>query len=468
MERFATPQWGDAVCADPAGPVRAGAHGPVPPAGGGQGASRYASRVLPLSASEHQSVGWGFRRFPSGPSRSPPTEDPTVKIAIHRSMQQSRPCRLGRCADCGGVNRSPLVGRWSGAGWLGIDACAGGHSTGVNREKGSRCRKTLRTPWSSAPGPNGLVAANVLADAGWDVVVLEASRDRRRGALRRGHRARLPQRPVQRVLPAGGRVAGAARPGPGASTGCAGGTRRTCWRMRCADGRAAVLSTATWTRDRGELEEFAPGDGAGWLERARDWQRDPRPAAGALFTPFPPVRGGGPAAAPARASPARWIAPGSRCCRCAGSAEELFRGDGGRLLLAGNAMHTRPAAGRGRQRRVRLAAGDARPGGRLPGARGRRRSGSPTRSRPGSCPAAAASPYRAPGRAACGHRRPGHAACARRRQAWSARGGRCWPTCRRRRSTATWSGWSALPAAAGAATWTGSSGTPPRSRSTGR
>ena len=30
------------------------------------------------------------------------------------------------------------------------------------------------TLWSSGAGPNGLVAANVLVDAGWDVVLLEA------------------------------------------------------------------------------------------------------------------------------------------------------------------------------------------------------------------------------------------------------------------------------------------------------
>ena len=53
-------------------------------------------------------------------------------------------------------------------------------------------------------GPNGLVAANALADAGWDVVVLEAN-DEVGGAVRSAEVTApgLRQRPVQRVLPAG-------------------------------------------------------------------------------------------------------------------------------------------------------------------------------------------------------------------------------------------------------------------------
>ena len=51
-------------------------------------------------------------------------------------------------------------------------------------------------------GPNGLVAANLLADEGWDVVVLEAQPDPG-GAVRSGElAARLRPRPLQRVLPA--------------------------------------------------------------------------------------------------------------------------------------------------------------------------------------------------------------------------------------------------------------------------
>ncbi len=53
-------------------------------------------------------------------------------------------------------------------------------------------------------GPNGLVAANALADAGWDVILLEAQPEvGRSGPQRRGDGPRLHHRPVQRVLPAG-------------------------------------------------------------------------------------------------------------------------------------------------------------------------------------------------------------------------------------------------------------------------
>ncbi len=48
-------------------------------------------------------------------------------------------------------------------------------------------------------GPNGLVAANLLADAGWDVLVLEAE-DEPGGAVRSGEYVarRVRQRPLQR------------------------------------------------------------------------------------------------------------------------------------------------------------------------------------------------------------------------------------------------------------------------------
>ena len=57
-------------------------------------------------------------------------------------------------------------------------------------------------------GPNGLVGANVLADAGWDVLVLEAEPEPG-GAVRSGETARagLRPRPLQLLLSAGGGLA---------------------------------------------------------------------------------------------------------------------------------------------------------------------------------------------------------------------------------------------------------------------
>ena len=58
-------------------------------------------------------------------------------------------------------------------------------------------------------GPNGLVAANALADAGWDVLLLEANDNgRRRGQQCERHGARFQLGHVQCVLPAGRCVPG--------------------------------------------------------------------------------------------------------------------------------------------------------------------------------------------------------------------------------------------------------------------
>ena len=56
-------------------------------------------------------------------------------------------------------------------------------------------------------GPNGLVAANALADADWDVLLLEAQ-DTIGGAVRSAEiiAPGIFHRPLQRLLPAGGGV----------------------------------------------------------------------------------------------------------------------------------------------------------------------------------------------------------------------------------------------------------------------
>lgn len=84
----------------------------------------------------------------------------------------------------------------------------------------------------------------------------------------------------------------------------------------------------------------------------------------ALFTPFPPVR------ATARLAWRLRAAGGLRMARTLvlpvrRMGEEEFRGQGGRLLLAGNALR-RPRPGIGGQRRLRLADGHAGPDVRLP------------------------------------------------------------------------------------------------------
>jgi len=187
-------------------------------------------------------------------------------------------------------------------------------------------------------GPNGLVAANLLADAGWSVVVLEAAAEPG-GAVKTaevtapGFRNDLfsafyplaAASPVLRALSLdryGLRWAEApavlAHPGD--------------------DGRTAVLH-----RDPADtaasLEAFAAGDGDAWLDLHRRFEAIREPLTEAMVRPFPPARSAATllrrlgtaealrfarfAVQPLR----RWTA-------------ETFRGEGAAALLAGCALHT--------------------------------------------------------------------------------------------------------------------------------
>ncbi|OIJ68400.1 FAD-dependent oxidoreductase [Streptomyces mangrovisoli] len=186
-------------------------------------------------------------------------------------------------------------------------------------------------------GPNGLVAANLLADAGWSVEVLEAQ-DEPGGAVRHDRgvdpdfasdlfSAFYPLAAASPVL-AGLHLE---REGLGWSHA----PKVLAHPLR--DGRCAVLS-----RDLDEtaasLEAFAPGDGAAWKELRDDWEALRPGLLDALFTPFPPIRAGARLALRLRA------AGGLRLARTMllpvrRMGEEKFCGEGGRLLLAGNALH---------------------------------------------------------------------------------------------------------------------------------
>ena len=186
-------------------------------------------------------------------------------------------------------------------------------------------------------GPNGLVAANVLADAGWTVLVLEAN-DR-----------------------AGGSVQSADDVAPGfvhdtfssfyplaaASAGLRAlhledfGLR---WVHAPAvlghplpDGRWAVLHRDVAETAAG-LDELAPGDGEAWLRLYQEWQAVGPGLVDALLSPFPPVRAG------LRLLPGLAKAGGLGYVRelltpVLSIVEQRFRGEGARLLLAGNAQH---------------------------------------------------------------------------------------------------------------------------------
>ncbi len=186
-------------------------------------------------------------------------------------------------------------------------------------------------------GPNGLVAANTLADAGWDVLVLEAH-DEPGGTVRTGeitipgfhHDLFSAFYPLAVVSPALSHLhleeyglrwlrapLALAHPTP--------------------DGKCAVIGPEL-EQTVLSLESYAPGDGTGWTRLMTDWDQAGANIVRALLNPFPPVRAGVRLASRLGAkgllelgrtsiSPVRRLA------------EEHFRGEGGALLLAGNALH---------------------------------------------------------------------------------------------------------------------------------
>jgi phytoene dehydrogenase-like protein len=186
-------------------------------------------------------------------------------------------------------------------------------------------------------GHNGLVAANLLADRGWEVVVLEEASEPG-GAVRSGE---LVEPGFTNDLFSAFYPFTVASPH----------MRRLeleRWGLRwiaspvavahpAADGSCPAIALDI-EETAASLEETAPGDGAAWRELYELWERVRSGALGAFFTPFPPVR------------------PLLRLLRALGPdelvrfarfsllpvrrmGEEQFRGDGGPRLLAGNALH---------------------------------------------------------------------------------------------------------------------------------
>lgn len=188
-------------------------------------------------------------------------------------------------------------------------------------------------------GPNGLVAANLLADAGWAVEVLE--RDATAGGAVRTAELTAPGFANDRFS--------AFYPFAAASPVLAGldlGDHGLRWahadhvlaHPTPDDGPTVVLS-----RDldvtAASLDRFAAGDGDGWRELVGLWDRVSGPAIDALFTPFPPVRAGARLAVAARRDGIGRL--GRLALQPVRSlARDQFRGEGGALLLAGNALHT--------------------------------------------------------------------------------------------------------------------------------
>ncbi|HLM08300.1 MAG TPA: NAD(P)/FAD-dependent oxidoreductase [Thermoleophilaceae bacterium] len=186
-------------------------------------------------------------------------------------------------------------------------------------------------------GHNGLVAANLLADRGWDVLVLEEAAEPG-GAVRSGE---LIEPGFTNDLFSAFYPLTLASPH----------IRRLeveRWGVRWLTSRIAVahpgtdLSCPAIALDIDEtatsLDELAPGDGEAWRTLYGLWKRVSRGALGAFFSPFPPVR--------AVLRLLRELGP-EELLRFARFSlvpvrrlgEEHFTGAGGPRLLAGNALH---------------------------------------------------------------------------------------------------------------------------------
>lgn len=187
-------------------------------------------------------------------------------------------------------------------------------------------------------GPNGLVAANLLADAGWSVLVVEAA-DEPGGAVKT---AEITAPGFRNDLFSAFYPLAAASP---IITSL--GLERYGLRWSHAptvlahpldDGRTALLHRDPFAT-AANLDRLSPGDGAAWLDLVERFRTISGPLLDALFRPMPPVR------------------PGARLARALGPAEllrfvrfalmplrrwsaESFHGLGAASLFAGNALHT--------------------------------------------------------------------------------------------------------------------------------
>ncbi|MFD4639127.1 phytoene desaturase family protein [Lentzea sp. NPDC058436] len=184
-------------------------------------------------------------------------------------------------------------------------------------------------------GPNGLVAATLLADAGWDVLVLE-QRDTPGGAVTS---AEITAPGFTNDVYSAFYPLGLGSPVIGALN------LDVQWQHAPAvlahvlpDDRVALLSRDVDVTAK-SVGAFAHSDADAWQAEYARWRQVRDGVLEGLLRPFPPVRGG--------LSLLRTLGLGDtlRLTRLLTQpvrrlGEELFAGEGARLLLAGNTMHS--------------------------------------------------------------------------------------------------------------------------------
>lgn len=184
-------------------------------------------------------------------------------------------------------------------------------------------------------GHNGLVAANLLADAGWSVLVLEAT-PRPGGAVRSGFVTASGY--LSDLFSSFYPLAYASPVIRGLDLGLEWRHAPEVFAHLLPDGRVAAVNRDVETT-MASMEQFAPGDGARWAAAYDEWLTISDPLVEAVLRPFPPVRAGAALAARLRVAGALRLARRAVLpVRQLGS--ELFRGEGATLALAGCALHT--------------------------------------------------------------------------------------------------------------------------------
>jgi phytoene dehydrogenase-like protein len=184
-------------------------------------------------------------------------------------------------------------------------------------------------------GHNGLVAANILADAGWAVTVLEAN-DQPGGSVT----SHWLDGAVTDVCSAFYPLTVASPPIQALHLeeyGLHWCHAPLVLAHPMEDGRCPVLSTQL-DETAASLDALAVGDGDAWRRSHALWERAGKGVLDALFTPFPPLASG------MRLAARLGLQDGLRFARFAvlpvrRFIEEDFGGEGG-LLIAGSALHT--------------------------------------------------------------------------------------------------------------------------------